>query len=192
MGILDLAIKQDRAKQEEAKEITPITTTSTSPVLQDDNVTQTPSNDKTIYVDGPISNIITHALNITYANVDKDTSLLSDDNIITQPATEEAAMDTTLVASIYAAVNKAEQLEEMRNSDVYIYATDDSHIEDVDDVNDQIGDLKIALDKCKASRKIFVMESHHLENPRIALLATYADEKGFDVIYTREKLMRSL
>ena len=191
MGILDLAIKEERTKQNEVKEITPVTN-APPPALQNDGVTDTPNTDKTIYVDGPISNIITHALNITYANVDKDNSLLTDDNIITQPATEEAAIDSTLVAGIYAAMNKAEQIEEIRNNDVYVYATDDSHVEDVDDVNNQLGDLKIALDKCKANRKIFVMESHHLENPRIALLATYADENGFEVIYTREKLMRSI
>ena len=191
MGILDLAIKEERTKQNEVKEITPVTN-APPPVLQNDNVTNAPNSGKTIYVDGPISSIITHALNITYANVDKDTSLLADDNMITQPATEEAAIDSTLVAGIYAAMDKAEQIEEIRNSDVYVYATDDSHVEDVDDVNNQLGDLKIALDKCKANRKIFVMESHHLENPRIALLATYADENGFEVIYTREKLMRSI
>ena len=145
-----------------------------------------------VYVDGPISTVITHALNVVYANDGKDTKLHSDDQILTQPANEEASMDSAVISSILMANNYRDHNDEVGPSDVYIYATDDSHIEDVDDVNDQIGDLKIALDKCKANRKIFVMESHHLENPRIALLATYADEKGFDVIYTREKLLRSL
>ena len=195
MGILDLALQKEKQREKAVdptpqKDITPIQ--NTVPTTHQESATSSDGDVQKVYVDGPISTVITHALNVVYANDGKDTKLHSDDQILTQPATEEAAIDSNLVASIYAAVNKTEQLEEMRNNDVYIYATDDSHTEDVDDVNDQIGDLKIALDKCKASRKIFVMESRHLENPRIALLATYADEKGFDVIYTREKLMRSL
>ena len=195
MGILDLALQKEKQREKAVdptpqKDITPIQ--NTVPTTHQESATSSDGDVQKVYVDGPISTVITHALNVVYANDGKDTKLHSDDQILTQPATEEAAIDSNLVASIYAAVNKSEQLEEMRNSDVYIYATDDSHTEDVDDVNDQIGDLKIALDKCKANRKIFVMESRHLENPRIALLATYADEKGFDVIYTREKLMRSL
>lgn len=195
MGILDLALQKEKQREKAVdptpqKDITPIQ--NTVPTTHQESATSSDGDVQKVYVDGPISTVITHALNVVYANDGKDTKLHSDDQILTQPATEEAAIDSNLVASIYAAVNKTEQLEEMRNNDVYIYATDDSHTEDVDDVNDQIGDLKIALDKCKASRKIFVMESRHLENPRIALLATYADEKGFDVIYTREKLMRLL
>ena len=194
MGILDLALQNERQKEKQAepapqKEITPIQ--HTAPPSQS-TTTSSGSDEQKVYVDGPISTVITHALNVVYANDGKDTNLHSDDQILTQPASEEASMDSAVISSILMANSYRDHTDEVGPNDVYIYATDGEHVEAVDDVNDQLGEIKIALDKCKANRKIFVMESRHLENPRIALLATYADEKGFDVIYTREKLMRSL
>ena len=194
MGILDLALQNERQKEKQAeptpqKEITPIQ--HTAPPSQS-TTTSSGSDEQKVYVDGPISTVITHALNVVYANDGKDTNLHSDDQILTQPANEEASMDSAVISSILMANSYRDHTDEVGPNDVYVYATDDSHVEDVDDVNNQLGDLKIALDKCKANRKIFVMESHHLENPRIALLATYADENGFEVIYTREKLLRSI
>lgn len=194
MGILDLALQNERQKEKQAeptpqKEITPIQ--HTAPPSQS-TTTSSGSDEQKVYVDGPISTVITHALNVVYANDGKDTNLHSDDQILTQPASEEASMDSAVISSILMANSYRDHTDEVGPNDVYVYATDDSHVEDVDDVNNQLGDLKIALDKCKANRKIFVMESHHLENPRIALLTTYADENGFEVIYTREKLLRSI
>lgn len=192
MGILDLALMNDRNKSQQVNNDSKATPTDNTNVIKPiDNVTPnvTDTKDKTIYVDGPISNIITHALNITYANVDKDNSLLADDNIITKPANEEAAIDSTLVAGIYASINKEDELNRARDNDVYVYATDDSNL---DNINDHLGDLSIALDKCKAKRKILVMESNNPSNRSVYLLTTYAREHGFEVFYSKEKLLREV
>lgn len=194
MGILDLALQNERQKEKQAeptpqKEITPIQ--HTAPPSQS-TTTSSGSDEQKVYVDGPISTVITHALNVVYANDGKDTKLHSDDQILTQPASEEASMDSAVISSILMANSYRDHTDEVGPNDVYVYATDGEHVEAVDDVNDQLGEIKIALDKCKANRKIFVMECRNTMTTKMALLASYAEDIGYIVKYTREGLINEL
>lgn len=195
MGILDLALQKEKQREKAVdptpqKDITPIQ--NTVPTTHQESATSSDGDVQKVYVDGPISTVITHALNVVYANDGKDTKLHSDDQILTQPANEEASMDSAVISSILMANNYRDHNDEVGPSDVYVYATDSEHVEAVDDINDQLGDIKIALDKCKSKKKYFVMECRNKMTTKMALLCAYAEDHGFIVKYTREGLINAL
>lgn len=142
MGILDGIMKEMTEKdveksKEQAKEITDDVISNS---LYDVNTKK-----KTMEIDGPISTIITHALNVVYG---KKTIVKDKDDLTTMPSMEDHAIDATIVASMmYLLKHKEDEKKHL-----YIYGVEEK---------DSVGELD------KISKK---MEEHQ-DGDRILYVA---------------------
>lgn len=175
MGILDGVMSEMSKKEQEEK-------TTTAKEITDDVISNSlyaaskGEKKKALEIDGPISTIITHALNVVYG---KKTVVKDKDDLTTMPSLEDHAIDAP-VAAAFLYLLKHRQDE---NKQIYIYGVEEKNA---------VGGLDLISKKMKENedkeRMLYVASENGINNRRI-VVDTWCRQNNIVICHSLESLI---
>lgn len=133
---------------------------------------------KTILIDGPLSEIYTKALDTVYS----------------QRMSENVSQETQQTDSVVIAqAGKYLEAKDGEDNDngVYVYVTDVDSLAR-NGISEALGNVRLALDMKNISTRALVLEHRGIKTSRVSILSNFAESNGMKVFHSRSDAIKYL